>query len=325
MGGIDTGTDEGATDVVTGAQRLADVGAVVGVDVGPAVDGVGTSEVDQAAAQGVVVWTGGVLDTDGGRELVGGLAIADGGHIDRDHLLDTVGKTSRGAVSHFLVGGDVKVRGSSRRGVAVDERFGDTEEDGDAGFVVEVARFDVAVRGDRRAGVETDEVADLDAEGADVGRCADALVEADFDRLVVAFEIDEGLAVDVVGRLGRQDRPGDGVAGGGVDGAVLAFDRRPVETADEGETETAVLLDLLDHRAEGVDVSGEDAAAHRGVGTAREGSDEGTFDGAPELNTEFGQLPLDVRDRIGGEPGWAGDATEIGGRVQHEPPIDRRQ
>src|SRR4051812_30703588 len=67
--GVDTGTDQTATDVPAGAQRLADVGAVVRIDIDAAIDVVGAGEVDQAAAELEVIRSGRILDADSGGKL----------------------------------------------------------------------------------------------------------------------------------------------------------------------------------------------------------------------------------------------------------------
>src|SRR3712207_6692031 len=118
--------------------------------------------------------------------------------------------------------------------------------------------FDEPTRGNRRAWIEADEISGFDPERPRIVGCPHRLVEPDLHRRLVTLQFGELSPVDVGRSLCGHDRAGDlARSTGRMDRAVLALDRRPVVAANARQLQPTVVLDLLDHRAEGVDVGRE--------------------------------------------------------------------
>src|SRR5215212_5816579 len=115
--------------------------------------------------------------------------------------------------------------------------------------------LDEPTRGDRRPWIEADEISGFNPELPRIVGRPHRLIKPDLHRGLITFQFSKLRSVDVGRSFGSHDRAGD-LAGptSGVDRAVLPLDRRPVVATDARQLQPAVVLDLLDHRAESVDV-----------------------------------------------------------------------
>src|SRR5688572_12607248 len=121
-----------------------------------------------------------------------------------------------------------------------------------------MTRLDEPTRGNRRARIEADEISGFDPERPRFVGDSHRLIKPDLDRGAIALRFTELISRDVGRRLCGDDRAGDlAISSGGVDRAVLSLDCSPVVASDARQLQAAVVLYLLDHRAEGVDVGRE--------------------------------------------------------------------
>ena len=131
-----------------------------------------------------------------------------------------------------------------------------TEDGGDAGLVVQVARPDKAV-GDLDAGIDIDVVADVYAQGSGRVFAAGSRVQPDLVVLRVALQLACLRPVDVGRGLDRENAAAHGLAAAGHHRAPLGLDGGPVVAADGGQHQPPAGLDLAHHRAQRVYVRGE--------------------------------------------------------------------
>jgi hypothetical protein len=156
---------------------------------------------------------------------------------------------------HFL-----KVRNEQRRGrrgvfPTLHQRTSDPKQYRDTCLVIEMTRFNESASRDRGTRIEADEVSDLDSTSAYFGGIAHGFIQADLQRGFVPLQPAELGAMDVSGRFGGDDGSSNLAATAScVHRAVFALNRRPVVAADPRQLQPAVVLDLLDHGAEGVNV-----------------------------------------------------------------------
>src|SRR3954468_20760269 len=135
------------------------------------------------------------------------------------------------------------------------QRASDPQQYRHARFIVEMTGFDEPTWGYRRARVEAHKISGFDRQRPRVVGSSHRLIKPDLDRGLVALQFAELSSVNVGRRFCRHDGAGDlARSTGGVDRAVLPLDRRPVVASDARQLQATVILDLLDHCAEGVDV-----------------------------------------------------------------------
>ncbi|MNP56080.1 hypothetical protein D3C76_1507770 [compost metagenome] len=111
-----------------------------------------------------------------------------------------------------------------------------------------MAGLDVSAWRHDGAGIKRNEVADANAKLQHVFFILYDLVDPYLHVLLLAFEL-AGVAVDVNGRVGRQDRAGIYPAAAGVDLAVFVFDAVHHEPANRGDRQRAVRTDGAHHSA----------------------------------------------------------------------------
>src|SRR3954454_22504203 len=131
------------------------------------------------------------------------------------------------------------------------QRTSDPQQYRHARFIVEMTGFDKTTWGYRRARVEADEISGFDPQRTRVVGGSHRLIKPDLDRGLVALQFAELSSVNVGRRFCRHDGAGDLASSTGVDRAVLPLDRRPVVASDARQLQATVILDLLDHCAEG--------------------------------------------------------------------------
>ena len=170
------------------------------------------------------------------------------------------------------------------------------------------------------SGVEGDEVADVDAEGGQVGGVAAGLVDPHLDVLPARGLQVDLVAVGVAAGHQRQHRAGVGAVG------VVGQDRHPAALgearavrADGHDGEPPVGLEVADHAADGVGVG------HHGPGAlalAGQAGEQRAPPGDRQLDRQVGQLVAEqLHDRVGA-PGRARGAQQAKEEVEHPGHVD---
>src|SRR5690606_27592658 len=189
----------------------------------------------------------------------------------------------------------------------------------DAGLVVEMARNDVAVVEELELGVDRDDVTGLDAMANEIGGIVATLVDAQFDE-VPADRQAVHLAIEgMAGCLERQDRATKYPLVR-EHGAARAFGEARGPVADRHDLEPAVVLESLDHRAQGVEM-GDDRAGAECLFAGQAGADLAASGqlGIDAEMLEFGRYVMDDRIGVAGGAGDAQQALELREKVL---PID---
>ena len=159
----------------------------------------------------------------------------------------------RRARADFFGDREQRERIDRRQPAGLAHRLAGRQQGRDRGLVVEIAGVDVAAGLDLELRIEGDPVADVDAGGDQVLRRSGLDVHADLD-VFPAHRLGVDLVTEgVAGSLQRQAGAPQ-LAVVGVDRQPPAFSEACRPVADRHDAETAVGLDLADHRAEGVEV-----------------------------------------------------------------------
>ena len=244
------GADGAVADIIARDDTGVAVGAVMrGEHVHDVID----SRVDGGAAKLVreapVIREAGIFRENGDLALVGVLIGAEGGDVDCEQILNSIGKHAR-AVADLLIRREIGVYLTTEIYSVVLYVFHGSEEHRDAGLVVYEAGLDIAVH-HLKAGIERDHVAGLDPERADVLGGFYVVIEYDAD---VRAEIRRGKAKlvlrDVDGVRNAADGTGIYLIVPRLDADVLRHAVEGVEPADGADVQRAVLVDVAHHKAD---------------------------------------------------------------------------
>jgi len=272
--GVHARPDQADRRVAPGPPVGRPVGGIVRVDVHLIRDGEGLRQAAQPAVDLEVVRPAAVLDADRGVELVGGLPLAQRGHVHHDHLRQVGRPARRPAMPDFLVIGDQDDRVLGGDGARRPQRRQRAVNAGHARLVIQEAGADEAAGRDLHARIEEDEVADLDAQGAHIVGVGHPLVQANLHRLLVALGGVDA-PVDVHAGVDRDHAAPVAAVVVGADVDALELDAGPYDPADAGGPQPPAALDLLDHQAQRVGVGGQ--AARRIGGRARHPDQQRAF------------------------------------------------
>ena len=209
--------------------------------------------VNQLSDHFVAVRSARILGADRYLSLGAGQTVAHATHIHADRFGHARWNGSGAAVPDFLVDRNVNIHAAREGDAVVGKVLCKSEQDADRQLIVEKTAFDVARRRNARAGIEANDVADLDSERAGVIGAFHVLVKQNLGGVEGALGVGKR-AVDVNRRVAELERALDDAPRAGVDPHIFGFAVFGAHSAEVGQAQSAVALDLRDHAAERVGV-----------------------------------------------------------------------
>ena len=209
--------------------------------------------VNQLSDHFVAVRSARILGADRYLSLGTGQTVAHATHIHADRFGHARGNGSGAAVPDFLVDRNVNIHAAREGNAVVGKVLCKSEQDADRQLIVEKTAFDVARRRNACAGIEANDVADLDSERAGVIGAFHVLVKQNLGGVEGALGVGKR-AVDVNRRVAELERALDDAPRAGVDPHIFGFAVFGAHSAEVGQAQSTVALDLRDHAAERVGV-----------------------------------------------------------------------